>query len=102
MLAPCWVVVPHVQHLVVLAHVRTRCRPPFSDPAKVAEVDLPKPEFWQHDNVHLVEHASILVQVPNKGTPTWERRGRGEDRRKSISIQDYIYFSTNYCVFWLN
>ena len=73
-LAPCRVKVPHVKHLVVLAHVRNSMTTSVLDPAKVAEVDHLEPEFQQHNGVRMVENASILVQAPNKGSPTRERR----------------------------
>ena len=46
--------------------------------------------------------ASIPLQAPNKGSPPWKRRGRGDDRRKPISIRRYIYFLANLSIFWLN
>src|SRR3954468_23923057 len=42
--------------------------------------------------------ASIPRQAPNKGIPPWKRRGRGEDRRKPISIRSNYEFLTNFYV----
>ena len=57
------------------------------------------------DGVSAARRPPILVEMPQfyyritLGSPPWKRRGRGEDRRKPISIRSKYEFILIYCVF---
>src|SRR3954463_6922716 len=91
-------VVPHVQHLVVLAHVRDSMT---TSVLRSSEGGGSRPL----DGASAARRSPILAEMHQfdynltLGSPPWKRRGRGEDRRKPISIRSKYEFIMNYCVF---
>src|SRR3954468_14451876 len=78
-LAPCRVEVPHVQHLVVLAHVRKSMTISVLRSSEGGGSRPPEPEFRQHDDIHLVEkHQSHYRLLTRRA-----HRGRGEGGEKT-------------------
>src|ERR1041384_753322 len=91
-------VVPHVLHLVVLAHVRDSMT---TSVLRSSEGGGSRPS----DGASAARRPLILAEMPQfhyrltLGSPPWKRRGRGEDRRKPISIRSKYEFIPIYCVF---
>src|SRR4051812_42418790 len=87
-LVPCRVKVPHVKHLVVLAHIQNSMT---TSVLRSSEGHRSRPLGTKVSAARWCPYggeASIPVQDPNKGNPPWERRERAEDRRKPISIRE--------------
>src|ERR1041384_8608535 len=90
-------VVPHVYDLVVLSHVRDSMT---TSVLRSSEGGGSKPP----DGVSAARRPPILAEMPQfhyrltLGRPPWKIQGRGEDRRKAISIRSKYEFITNYCV----
>src|SRR3954463_12241243 len=86
-------VVPHVQHLVVLGHIRDSMTTSVLRSSGGGGSRPPEPEFQQHDGVRIVETSPNPVQTPNKASPLIG----GRNREREI-YRIYLYFSGIFCV----
>src|SRR3954465_6739018 len=90
-------VVPHVQHLVVLAHVRDSMTTSVLRSSRGGGSRPPDGALAARRPPILAERSQFHYRL-TLGSPPWKRPKRGGDRRKPISIRSYIYFLTNFCV----